>query len=512
MANKRFEMFEYRNIIVRMRLGDSDRALAKAGLIGRPKAKAFRAIAIAQGWLHPDTPLPDASGLAAVLANPPTAKRATSSVEPYRTEVERWADQGIQCRTIYQALVRQHGFNGSYSSVYRFIKSLELSTPKATCHLDFTPGEAAQVDFGAGPVLVDTRTGEEIKTWFFLMTLCWSRHQYAEIVLNQKVETWLACHRHAFEWFNGVVGKVIIDNPKCAITRACYRDPAVQRAYGEYAEGYGFKIEACPPKEPKKKGRVESGVKYIKRNFLPLRTFRNRTDANHQLQQWILEEAGNRIHGSTYEKPLTRFATEQGFLNSLPDCPPEAATWNRVKVHRDAHVQCEKCLYSVPFRLMSQTLWLKATPATVRIYREHELVATHPRLFKPGSRSTLDDHMPPHAMAYKLRDPQWCLQQANDIGKACHTLIQRLFADKIMINLRAAQGIVRLKDHYGALRLEAACQRALDFDNPRYGTVKTILQKGLDGVPSPEQAFDSLAECYTGHGRFGRPLHTLLKH
>jgi hypothetical protein len=512
MANKRFEMFDYRNIVVRMRQGDSDRALAKAGLIGRPKAKALRAVAAAQDWLDPKTPLPDESVFAKVFGVSTTDKHTLSCVAPYRSDVERWAEQGIQCRTIYQALVRQHRFTGSYSSVYRFVRSLELDTPQATCHLDFAPGEAAQVDFGSGPVIIDTRTGEEIKTWFFLMTLCWSRHQYAEIILNQKVDTWLACHRHAFEWFNGVVKKVTIDNAKCAITRACYRDPQVQRAYRECAEGYGFKIDACPPRDPKKKGRVESGIKYVKRNFLPLRIFRDLVDANRQLQQWIMEEAGNRTHGSTYEKPLTRFATEQGLLQPLPNCPPEPATWAKVKVHRDAHVQFEKCLYSVPFRLMKQVLWFKATPATVRIYRDHELVATHPRLFKPGSRITIDDHMPPEALAYKMRDPQWCLQQAKDIGNACHTLIERLFADKVMENLRAAQGIVRLKDTYDAVRLETACQRALDFDNPRYGTVKTILKKGLDALPTPEQAFDSLAESYTGHGRFCRPTHTLLKH
>lgn len=512
MANKRFEMYEYRNILVRMRQGESDRALAKAKLIGRPKAKALRAMAEAQGWLDPATPLPDDPVLAEALQRPKPASQVNSCVAPYRSTVEQWVKQDLQCETIHQGLVRLHGFTGSYSSVYRYIQSLQDKTPKATCHLEFAPGEAAQIDFGSGPVLVDPRTGEEHKTWFFLMTLCWSRHQYAEIVLDQTVDTWLACHRHAFEWFNGVVGKVIIDNPKCAITKACFHDPTVQRAYAEYAEGYGFKIDALPPREPKKKGRVESGIKYLKRNFLPLRSFRDLTDANRQLLQWILETAGNRIHGSTHEKPLVRFALERDWLAPLPDCPPEIATWAKVKVHRDAHVQFVKCLYSVPFRLMGQTLWLKATPATVRIYRDHELVAAHPRLFKPGSRSTLDDHMPPEALAYKLRDPQWCLKQAERVGPACLALIQRLFAHRVLDNLRAAQGIVRLNKTYGAARLEAACQRALDFDNPRYGTVKTILQKGLDAVPTPEQAFDALADSYTGRGRFSRPTHTLLKH
>ena len=139
------------------------------------------------------------------------------------------------------------------------------------------------------------------------MVLSWSRHMYAEIVLRQDIETWLGCHRRAFEWFNGVPGKVIIDNAKCAITKACYHDPVVQRAYAECAQGYGFIISACPPYDPQKKGRVESGVKYVKNRFVPLREFRDLVDANKQLKNWVLEEAGNRVHGSTREKPLVLF-------------------------------------------------------------------------------------------------------------------------------------------------------------------------------------------------------------
>ncbi|MEM5300340.1 DDE-type integrase/transposase/recombinase, partial [Burkholderia sp. JPY481] len=97
--------------------------------------------------------------------------------------------------------------------------------------------DAAQLDFGAGPVLMH-ESGLVLKTWFFVMTLCWSRHQYAEIVLDQTVETWLACHRRAFEWFGGRVERVIIDNAKCAITKACMYDPEVQRSYAALAEGY----------------------------------------------------------------------------------------------------------------------------------------------------------------------------------------------------------------------------------------------------------------------------------
>jgi len=144
--------------------------------------------------------------------------------------------------------------------VQRFVQKLKENKIDASTVLDFNPGESVQVDFGMGPTITDVYTEEVLKTWIFVMVLSWSRHQYAEIVTNQKVETWLGCHKRAFEFFNGVPKRIIIDNAKCAITKACYYDPDVQRSYANCALEYGFIISACPPREPKKKGRVESGV------------------------------------------------------------------------------------------------------------------------------------------------------------------------------------------------------------------------------------------------------------
>jgi transposase len=79
------------------------------------------------------------------------------------------------------------------------------------------------------------------------MTRCWSWRQYVEFVRDQRFATWLLCHRHAFEWFNGVVARVIIDNPKGAIVKSFIYEPEVQRAYVHYAEGSSFKVDLCPP-------------------------------------------------------------------------------------------------------------------------------------------------------------------------------------------------------------------------------------------------------------------------
>lgn len=503
-------MFEVRQIIQRLRMGESIRQVALAQRVGRPTVKSVHTVALAQRWLDPLVALPDDTVLAPFFAPPRKARQNISTVETYRDEILAWHAQGINVVTIRRALHDKHGYQGSVDALYRFIRHKMPDLPVATMKLDFAVGDTAQVDFGVGPLITDRVSGERFKTWIFVCTLAWSRHQYAEIVRNQSIETWLACHRHAFEWFNGVPKKIRIDNLKAAITKACYYEPTVQRSYAELANGYAFLIDPCPVEDPRKKGIVESGVKYVKNNFVPLRDFYSVAHANELLQTWIMGEAGNRIHGTTRARPLSLFTeTEQILLQPLPAAPPECATWCKATLHPNCHVQFEYCFYSAPFRLIGQILWLEITPHMLRIYRDHDLVAMHPRLFRNGEKSTIDDHLPPDAQAYLMRNPQWCVAQARSIGPACLALVEILFASRVLDNLRAVQGLIRLCDQYGRHRLEAACARALAFGAPQFKTVKQILKQGIDQIPDLIEATE-LEAPYLGAGRFNRNTNDLL--
>ena len=477
-------MFQYRQVLVRLRQGDSDRDIARSRLMGRPKVKALRALAVAQGWLAPESPLPDDATIAAFIGRARRPRSTISTLEPYRAQIERWAEQGVEGVAIHSALTREHGYRGSYSAVRRILAGIRAARPpEATVPLSFAPAEAAQVDFGAGPFLFDPACARERRTWCFVMTLCFSRHQYVEFVFDQSVMTWLGCHRRAFEWFARVPERLIIDNPKCAITRACVRDPLVQRAYAECAEGYRFKIDPCPPADPAKKGVVEAGVKYVKRNFLATRTFRDLTDLNAQARRWVMEEAGLRIHGTTHERPLDRFGIEQPLMKELPSVAPDLGSWHRVKLHRDCHVKFDYALYSAPFTLVGQSLWLRANDVAVSIFQDYRLIATHLRCRRRGERRTVLDHLPPDAREFFRHDRAWCLEQASAIGPNCSAFIEQLLADRILERLRAAQGTLRLANTYGRVRLEAACERALAHECPQYRTVKTILAGGHDLKP-----------------------------
>lgn len=501
-------MYEYLLIISQLRLGATIRGLSREQLADRKKLRKVRDIAMGQGWLEPGNPMPTEEELSLFFRK--SRSDSGSYLAPYKNKIEDWTTQGVQASTIYAHLQREHGFKCSYSVVQRYIKVFKDNQRPVTTILDFNPGESAQVDFGQGPKLINEQNGEELKTWIFVMVLSWSRHMYAEIVLHQDVMTWLACHRRAFEWFNGVPGKIIIDNAKCAITKACYHTPCVQRAYGECATGYGFIISPCPPYDPQKKGRVESGVKYVKNRFVPLRQFRNLSDANQQLRRWLMEEAGHRIHGSTHEKPLVLFEIEQPSLKRLPNHSPEFAVWEKVKLHGDCHVQYQKCRYSGPYRLARQELWLRATDTTIRLYFNHQLVALHPRLEIAGTKHTLPEHLPPNALAYSMRDAQWCIKQATEIGGQCLIAIQSLLNDSVVDYLRAAQSILGLRKKYGDARLEAACRRAIVFQSVHYKTIKSMLDVGAENQSLPQEEQTALAEPYSRGGRFCRDASLLL--
>lgn len=481
-------MHHYRQALLRMRQGESDRDIAAAGLMGRPKAAQWRRLAADQCWLDAAQPLPDDQAIAAALGGPRRASSTVSTLEAHRASVAAWLEQGVSGAAIHAALRRQFGWCGSYSAVRRLAVDIRRHWPReTTCRLEFEPGEVAQVDFGAGP-MIQHPDGQSRRTWAFVMTLAHSRHQYVEFVWDQVVATWLGCHRRAFEWFAGVPERVVIDNAKCAITRACAKDPTVQRAYAECAEGYGFKIDPCPPHDPQKKGIVEAGVKFLKGNFLPLREFRDMADLNAQARAWAMDEAGVRCHGTTRRAPLELFALEAALLRALPTPAPDLGTWHRVSVHRDCHVQFDRVLYSAPFSLVGKTLWLRATDAVVALYEDYRHVATHPRGRRPGQRISVREHLPPEAQAFFGRDRTWCVEQAGAVGASCQALIEQLLSDRILERLRAAQGVLALLKPYGADRLEAACARALAHGSPHYRTVKTILATGADqrcDVPAP---------------------------
>jgi hypothetical protein len=336
--------------------------------------------------------------------------------------------------------------------------------------------------------MIDPESGQLRKAWAFVMTLSWSRHQYVEFVWDQKIATFLRCHRNAFEFFGGIPSRVRIDNLKAAILKAVFDDPQVQYAYRECAEHYGFLIAPCRVATPEHKGKVEQGgVHYVCRNFLGGREPARITQNNRDVRVWCDTTAGLRIHGTTKEKPLERYQqVEKAALKPLPQNPYDLAIWKHAKVYRDCYVSFEQAFYSVPHRLYPGKVWICGGSQQVRIFDgQYRLVATHERAVQPGERKTHLAHLPPEKVPGLTQTPESLLAEGQAVGPATLEIVQALLEDPVVYRVPTAGRLVRLKNRFGDDRLEAACRRALLFGDPSYKTIKGILEQNLDQEEAP---------------------------
>lgn len=490
--SRRTNVLDLREMIRHFKAGESIRTTAKALGLNRETAGNYRTWLAEQGWL--DGELPDAAEIDKRLAElrQGNGTNKVSVVEPYRAIVEDLRAQGVEARAIYQRIHDDHGYQGSYSSVWRFVKMLDAPSPEqdAVVRIEVKPGEEAQVDFGYVGRMFDPARGELRKAWAFVMTLAWSRHQYVEFVFDQRVDTWLMLHRHAFEFFGGVPKRVVLDNLKAAIVKASVDDPQVQRAYRECALHYDFLISPCRVATPEHKGKVESGVHYVQRNLLGGRKYvepqHNVQHANRDALVWVKETAGLRRHGTTRRQPLAQFeAHERAALRPLPETAFEVVTWKQVRLHRDCHVVFENGYYSAPCRLIGQTLWVRGTARFVQIYADYELVASHTRVSEPGQRQTSLAHLPQHKITGLLLDETECRRRASEIGPHTSQVLERILEGKPVDQRRTARHLIDLATQYSDTLLEHACAKAFEHGDPTLATVRGVLQTVPATPPAP---------------------------
>lgn len=479
---------DIRELLRHIQASPSDRAVHRTTGVHRQTIQRSRAWATVHGLLTGALPpIEELQHLLDTTLEPLPPPQIVSSIEPYRDVVIQLHADGVEGTAIFQRL-SERGYHGSLSALYRFLHHLTPPRPYATVRVERDVADEAQLDVGYAGRMLDPQSSELRKTWAFVMTLSWSRYQYVEFVFDQTIPTWILLHRHALAFFGGVPKRLVIDNLKAGITQACWDDPQVQATYRECAEHYGFLIAPCRPVTPEHKGKVEQGgVHYLKRNFLGGRAPTTLTQANSDVLQWCRTTAGERIHGTTKQQPRLQFETvEQAQLKPLPTVPYDLALWKEATLHRDCYIVFESSFYSAPFRLIGQHLRVRGGSREVRIYtRDYQLVATHPRAQHPGERFTHPDHLPPEKLPGLLQTRASCLATAQEIGPAAAEVVQGWLDDPTVDRLPTVGRLVRLREGAGDERLEAACARAIRYDDRTYLTIKRILTDGLEADETP---------------------------
>ncbi|WUA05699.1 IS21 family transposase [Nocardia sp. NBC_01377] len=406
----------------------------------------------------------------------------------WRGEVS-WLGHKVTVATIAQRLRDDHGLDVSESSVRRWITA-NLADEAARARVTVprppvAPGSEAQIDYGKLGTWFDPVAGRRVTVQGFVMVLSCSRMLFVQPVTSMDQSSWCASHVAAFEFFGGVPARLVIDNLRTGVDKPDLYDPRLNRSYAELAHHYGTLVDPARVRKPKDKPRVERIIQYVRDSFWQGREFTGLAQMQDDAAGWSTDVAGLR-HSRALDgaQPLRVFeAIERDALLPLPATPFVSTRWSTGKVGLDTHVEVGKALYSVPWRLIGQTLHARVCGDVVQIFRDQHVVATH--VLRLSGRATNPDHYPPEKIAFHLQGPTWCRKIAVEVGPACELSIDDLLSPNAIYHLRAAQGVLGSRREHGVDRLEAACARAIEVADPTYRTVKGILAVGAETDDAP---------------------------
>jgi transposase len=320
-----------------------------------------------------------------------------------------------------------------------------------------------------------------------------SSYTYAEATWTQTLPDWIGAHARALAFFGGVPRQIVPDNLKAGVLKANWHEPGLNPTYQDFATHYGTAILPARPRRPRDKAKVEVGVQVVERWILA----RLRDQRFFSLAE--LNRAIALLLGELNDRPMRRLGVsrrqlfdelDRPALAALPAEPYVYAEWRQRRVGLDYHVDVDGHYYSVPHRLLHQQVEARITQRTVELFYRGERVACHLLGGMRGRHTTVPEHMPSAHRRYAGWTHERIQRDATTIGPDTTTLVEVILRSRPHPEqgFRACLGILRLARQYGVVRLEAACRRGLEIGARSYGSISSILDKGLDRQPLPRAA------------------------
>ncbi len=382
----------------------------------------------------------------------------------------------FSAQRIYQDLVIERGFTGSYESVKRYVHKLKDKHELPFRRIELAPGVEVQVDYGSGAWLQD-KQGKRKKTHLFRIIMSCSRKGYSEVSETQSTESFIRAMENAYRYFGGVAETIVIDNLKAGVLKPCIYDPELNPKFLAFAQHYGACVLPCKVATPRHKGKIESSVKYVQNNALKGRVFSSIQEQNDFLLHWEKTIADTRIHGTVKKQVKQMFAKEKPFLQQLPPTLFPVFEESKRKVHRDGHVEIARSFYSVPAEYVRREVWVRYNLRTVRIFdRRMKQIAFHSRV-GPGRFSTHSFHIPAEKISNPEKGNLWLLKQADCIGGETGAWARAMLQNRDVPGTRVLNGLLQLADKYTASAINNACKTALDMGSFRLKEVKQFIEE-----------------------------------
>jgi transposase len=418
-----------------------------------------------------------------------TAARPVPDWSRVREELAR-RDHQVTLALLWQEYKAQHPDGYQYSQFTDLYRRFEkkLSVVLRQSHRG---GEKSFVDFCDGLSLVDEATGEIIRTQLFVGALGASSYTFALATASQELPVWLDCHVRMYEYFGGVTALTIPDNLRSGVSTPDRYEAEINPSYRELATHYGTCVIPARVRKPRDKAKVEAAVLVAQRWILAVlrhRVFHHLEDLNAAIAQLLVKLNERMMRHVRQSRRELYERLDRPTLKPLPARRYEYAEWKQVSVNIDYHVSFEDHYYSVPYTLVGETLWCRATQRTVELLHKGERVTSHLRSFVKYHYSTHPEHRPASHRAHLEWTPSRLIDWGRSVGPHTASVIEHVIRSKPHPEqgYRSALGILRLSNKAGAPRLERACERALAIGAPAYSTIKTMLAQRMESAPLPE--------------------------
>lgn len=322
-----------------------------------------------------------------------TRKHRMRKLAPYKPTVDRLLSEGVWNAVVILREIQEEGYSGGYTMLLQYIAPKRaLRAGRQTVRFETKPGQQLQSDWGE---ITTVMAGQESKVSFIVNELGYSRRFHFWCTDSQDAEHTYEGIIRSFEYFDGTVEEVLVDNQKSAVLEHPVRGIVrFNERFMDLSQHYGFTPRACQPYRARTKGKCERMVGYIKDHFFQrYREFESWAHLNQLVEQWLREEADQRLHGTVKEIVAERFAQEAPVLGLLPAQRYDTAYRETRHVNWDGYVDVRGNRYSVPGQLTGKTVTVRiGLDDTLRIFHGDELAATHRLRHASQGWVTVPDH------------------------------------------------------------------------------------------------------------------------
>ncbi len=374
-------------------------------------------------------------------------------------------------------------YQGSERTVRRYVFKIRPRNTRVYRPIETLPGEQAQADWGHFGHI--TLGGVRRPLYAFSFVLSYSRVRYVEFTTSQDMVTFLTCLKHALEYIGGVPQAILFDNAKTVVSERVGSVIQFNQDLLRFAARYKFKPEACWLNDPESKGKVESSIKYVRRDFFYGMVVTDLECLNREALEWCDEVANEKIHETTMEVPSDRLAEERKALAPLPERP--VAVFQKITrfVRKDCTFSFETNQYSVPAAYARRRIDVCVYPDRLEAFVGEECVAVHERCVERGRLVLNEAHYQDRLHGQRQRKDS--LQtQFESIGDAAPAYLKGLARSRQGHLREQARQILALAAEYGNEAVNLAMSRANNFGQYSYGTLKQIVLKQLhspDALP-----------------------------